>query len=66
MKVLYQKHAGSGGILTYEEMSALLFEMGSGLKDNKNPVYEGAKTHKGITTTPGMTKKQWWNKIILN
>lgn len=25
MKVLYQKHAGSDGILTYEEMCGLLF-----------------------------------------
>ena len=57
MKVLYQKHAGIDGILTYEEMCGLLFEMGSGVKDNKNPVYESAKGYHGQVTTPGMTKK---------
>ena len=43
LKVLYQKHAGSDGILTYEEMCGLMFEMGSGKKDNQNPIYESAK-----------------------
>ena len=47
MKVLYQKHAGSDGLLTYEEMCGLLFEMGSGLKDNQNPIYEMAKSNNG-------------------
>lgn len=57
MKVLYQKHAGSDGVITYEEMCALLFQMGSGVKDNKNPVYEMAKLNSGLGTTQGMTKK---------
>lgn len=38
-------------------MCALLFEMGSGVKDNQNPIYESAKGKEGMTTTPGMTKK---------
>lgn len=57
LKVLYQKHAGEDGILTYEEMCALMFEMGSGIKDNINPIYESAKHGYGLITTPGMTKK---------
>jgi hypothetical protein len=39
MRVLYKKHAGKDNLLTYEEMCALLFEMGSGVKDNTNPIY---------------------------
>lgn len=57
MKVLFQKHSSKPGIMTYEDFCGLLFEMGSGLKDNTNPVYEMAKKEGGYSTTPGMTKK---------
>lgn len=43
MKALYLKHAGGDKLLTYEEMCGLLFEMGSGDKQNTNPIYEIAK-----------------------
>ena len=65
MKVLYQKHAGSDGILTYEQMCALLFDMGSGLKDNKNTIYEMAKSNNGWGTTQGMSKRLiWFHKTL--
>lgn len=35
-------------------MCALFFEMGSGLQDNKNPIYEISKKE-GFITSPGMT-----------
>lgn len=56
-KALYLKHAGSDGILTYEEMCGLLFEMGSGVKDNPNPVFELAKNTTGMATSQGMSKR---------
>ena len=42
-------------------MCGLLFEMGSGLKDNQNPIYEMAKSNNGLGTTQGMSKKLIWN-----
>jgi hypothetical protein len=57
MKALYAKHAGSDGIMTYDEMCGLLFEMGSGVKDNPNFIYENAKKTGNYTVTHGMTKK---------
>lgn len=63
---MYQKHAGSDGLLTYEEMCGLLFEMGSGNKDNTNPVYELAKSNNGWGTTQGMSKKLIWKTSILS
>lgn len=53
-------------------MCGLLFEMGLGVKDNKNPIYEIAKTNDGWGTSQGMTKKFWfmmklllkWYKVI--
>jgi hypothetical protein len=38
-------------------MCALLFDMGSGLKDVQNPIYELAKSNNGWGTTQGMTYK---------
>ena len=40
--------------------------MGSGLQDNKNPIYEISKKE-GFITSPGMTltKKIGWIKLIL-
>lgn len=57
MRVLFKKHAGADGILTYEQMCGLLFEMGSGVKDNTNPIYEMAKSNNGLGTTQGMSKR---------
>jgi len=57
MKTLYQKHAGADGILTYDEMCGLLFDMGSGVKDNVNPIFETSKGLNGIITSQGMSKK---------
>jgi len=39
-KALFYKHSGGSNVLTYQNLCGLLFEMGSGVKDNKNPVYE--------------------------
>lgn len=57
MKVLYQKHAGSDGILTFDEMCGLLFDMGSGVKDNSNPIFETSKGINGMITSQGMSKR---------
>ncbi len=53
-------------LISYERMCALFFEMGSGLQDNKNPIYEISKKD-GFITLPGMTltKKIGWIKLIL-
>ena len=45
-------------------MCALLFDMGSGLKDNKNTIYELAKSNNGWGTTQGMSKKLIWFHIF--
>ncbi len=56
VKALFEKHAGQDLLVTYQDMCALFFQMGSGLKDNTNPVYEISK-NTGYVTTAGMTKK---------
>jgi hypothetical protein len=56
-KALFYKHSNGSNVLTYEELSGLLFHMGSGNKDNTNPVFELAKSGQGYITTHGMTQK---------
>lgn len=34
--------------------------MGSGVKDNPNPIYETSKGLNGLITTQGMSKKLSW------
>lgn len=47
-------------------MCSLLFDMGSGLKDNKNTIYEMTKSNNGWGTTQGMSKKLiWFHKALL-
>ena len=55
-KALFYKHSGGNNLLPYEGLIGLLFHMGSGVKDNGNPVFELAKNQYGTITTPGMTK----------
>lgn len=57
---MFYKHSRGSNVLTYEELSGLLFHMGSGNKDNTNPVFELAKTGQGYITTHGMTQKFSW------
>jgi len=59
-KALFYKHSRGSNVLTYQNICGLFFEMGSGVKDNKNPVYELANQKEGSITTPGMTKKLHW------
>lgn len=55
-RALFEKHASEDLLISYERMCALFFEMGSGLIDNKNPIFEISKKE-GFITSPGMTKK---------
>lgn len=42
-------------------MCGLLFDMGSGVKDNINPIFEVSKGINGMITSQGMSKKlSWW------
>ena len=45
--------------MTYEMFCGMLLVMGTGLKDNPNPVFELAKSSKGLTNSNGMTKKSF-------
>jgi hypothetical protein len=56
-KALFYKHTGGRNVLSYEQLCGLLFEMGSGVKDNPNIVFELSGTANGNITTHGMTKK---------
>ena len=47
-------------------MCGLLFEMGSGVKDNTNPIYELAKSNNGYGTTQGMSKRLFWFALFIN
>lgn len=56
-RALFDKHSREQNLMSYEDLCGLLFEMGSGNKDNSNLIYEYAKNDGGYVTTPGMTKK---------
>lgn len=56
-RALFDKHSLRHNVMSYEQVCGLLFEMGSGVKDNTNPIYEFAKSDGGFVTTHGMTKQ---------
>lgn len=56
-QALFYKHSQGSNLLSYENLCGLLFHMGSGVKDNVNPVFELARSKEGFITTHGMTKK---------
>lgn len=39
LRALYQKHSDNAEVMTYQQFCGLLFEMGSGNKDNQNVVF---------------------------
>ena len=57
MKAVYYKHTGGEKLMTYEMFCAMMLLMGSGMKENPNPVFELARQSKGVTNSNGMTKR---------
>ena len=56
-KALFLKHSNGSNLLSYSALSSMFFDMGSGKKDNTNPIYEMARSSQGSVTTHGMTRK---------
>ena len=56
-KAVFYKHSNGSNILPYQALCGLFFDMGSGVKDNSNVLFEMARSGQGNVTTQGMTKR---------